>query len=298
MTVQPPCPLSRSVRSGRSARPRAAGNRSRACRRGGDAREAGLVGLLVTLEAADDRLLHAEGDVGLQVLVVVDEDLGDQRPVPGGRDDEVDMGWPVRVPVLLAQQMADRAVGRHRVAGRPHRAEPEAALAVGAEAAAQVHVGLVGILVVVEAHRRGLPGVDHGAGQGRAVDVEHAAAHQQRRRRACASGRCSRHWRRSARWRGRTAPAAPTSSRRCSRLLFSRSTSVETPSTSAASTTSLLVGVGVVPERGDPHQAVIELVLGRLHLADEGVGVADEAHPSPRAGAGWWSEPSRRAPCR
>ena len=47
------------------------------------------------------------------------------------------------------------------------------ALRVGHEFAAQVHVGLLGILLLVEAFRRGMPDVDLGACDRLAVLIAH-----------------------------------------------------------------------------------------------------------------------------
>ncbi len=82
-------------------------------------------------EAADQPPRHAEGRVALQVLVVVGEDLRDQHLVARLAHHEVQVRGPVRDGVVGPQQHAAGAVGRHRVAGRPHAAEVKAALRIG-----------------------------------------------------------------------------------------------------------------------------------------------------------------------
>lgn len=76
-----------------------------------------------------------------------------------------------------AEQLAHGAVVRNRVAGRLDRHERVAAVGVGAEAAAQVHVGLGGVLLFVEAVSVGLPHVQYGAGNRRALGGQDPARH-------------------------------------------------------------------------------------------------------------------------
>ena len=51
----------------------------------------------------------------------------------------------------------------------------ESARRIGAELAAQIHIGLLRILVFIEAHRRGLPDIYHRIGQRLARCVAHRA---------------------------------------------------------------------------------------------------------------------------
>src|SRR5262249_41411205 len=54
-------------------------------------------------------------------------------------------------------EIADGAAHRYWVAGRLDAAEGKCAVLVGAELAAQVHLGLLGVLILVEADGRGVP---------------------------------------------------------------------------------------------------------------------------------------------
>jgi hypothetical protein len=47
-----------------------------------------------------------EYDVTAEALVVIDEDLRDQRLVALLEAEEVQVGWPVRMPPLCAQKVA------------------------------------------------------------------------------------------------------------------------------------------------------------------------------------------------
>src|SRR4029079_13141470 len=67
------------------------------------------------------------------------------------------------VPALRAQKFPYRAVNRDRIAGGLDAAETDAAVRVGEEFAAQVHVGLQRVLVLVKTLRRGVPDIDLGA---------------------------------------------------------------------------------------------------------------------------------------
>src|SRR5262245_10520357 len=64
------------------------------------------------------------------------------------------------VPALRAQEVAGRPVDRDGIAGGLYAAKADATLRVGEELAAQVHVGLRGVLVLVEAFGRGVPDID------------------------------------------------------------------------------------------------------------------------------------------
>src|SRR5215467_12848494 len=86
---------------------------------------------------ADEVAGNAELNVGLEIGIVVDVDLRDQRlePVLGGQ--EVQMGGPHVVTALRPQQLADRTIDRDRIAGRLDAAEPEMAVGVGDKLATQ-----------------------------------------------------------------------------------------------------------------------------------------------------------------
>src|SRR5215211_954539 len=110
--------------------------------------------VVVALVVADEMAGDAELHVGVETRIVVDVDLRDQRlePVLGGEEMQV-RGAHV-VAALRAQELAHRAVDGNRVAGRLDAAEAEAAVAVGDELAAQVHVRLHRVLVLIESFRR------------------------------------------------------------------------------------------------------------------------------------------------
>ena len=103
------------------------------------------------------------------MLGVIGEDLRDQRLAARLGDHEMNMRRPVRMAQLRAQQIADRAMRRHGIACRPHRAEMVAPARVGGEQAAQVHLRLLRVLVFIEPDRRGVPHIDVRAGHRPAV---------------------------------------------------------------------------------------------------------------------------------
>ena len=70
---------------------------------------------------------HAEDGVGVEVLVALDEHVGDQRLVAVGGDHEVDVRRAHRPAPAGLQQLPDRAVGRDRIRLGLDRPEPEAA---------------------------------------------------------------------------------------------------------------------------------------------------------------------------
>ena len=115
--------------------------------------DAGGVALMTDIVAdqmAGDAKLH----VGFQKLVVLHVDLRDQRleAVLGG--EEMQMRGAHVVAPLRAQQVAGRSVDRDRIARRLDAAECDVAVGIGGELAAQVHVGLHRVLVLVETFGR------------------------------------------------------------------------------------------------------------------------------------------------
>ena len=70
------------------------------------------------------------------------------------------MRGPHVVPSLRAQKFSDRPIDRDWITGGLHAAKCDVSLSVGEELAAQVHVGLRRILVLVETLGRRLPDVD------------------------------------------------------------------------------------------------------------------------------------------
>ncbi len=143
--------------------------------------------VLVPDVVADEMAGDAELHVGLQELVVLHVDLRDQRLEAVLAGEEVQVRRPHVVPALGAQEIAGRAIDRDRIAGRLHAAKTDVAFSVGEELAAQVHVGLHRVLVLVEAFRRRMPDVDLGAGDRIAFAVAEPGVdehHRPRRRRA------------------------------------------------------------------------------------------------------------------
>src|SRR5476651_1079377 len=63
-----------------------------------------------------------------------------------------------------SDEFADRAIDRDRITGRLDAAEMKKPGVIGDETPAQVHLGLPGILVLVEPFRRRMPDIDLGPG--------------------------------------------------------------------------------------------------------------------------------------
>ena len=115
--------------SSRSApgQPRAPSRRSRMSKsqveNGASSPRSASSALVVALEGPDERRLHRADRVVLEVRVVREEDLRDERLVASGGHLEVDVR---RAPRMLADRLevaADRPVGRHRVRLRDHGLE-------------------------------------------------------------------------------------------------------------------------------------------------------------------------------
>src|SRR4029077_17672879 len=96
----------------------------------------------------------------LDLLVALHKDLRDERLVPWGCHDEVDVRRPVRRSFGRSQQLPDWAVSRNGISRRHQGDQVERSVLVRLEATAQVVVGLLLILILVQAVCRGLPGVE------------------------------------------------------------------------------------------------------------------------------------------
>ena len=124
----------------------------------------------------DDQLgLDRAGDVAVQVVAGVDEQLGDQRLVALGADDQVDVRRAPRAPVGGGGHLAGRPVERDRVRPRDHRDELVAAIGAGPDLAAQVALRRTRHEARVAALGVRLPDVEVGVGQRLAVGVGHDA---------------------------------------------------------------------------------------------------------------------------
>ena len=129
---------------------------------------------LVALEVDDQRLLDREHRVRIEIGRAGHEQMGRDRLVAGRRDDHVDVPRAVGMAPHLRQHAADRAVGRHRVEGRPDRAEPVAPLSIGPELAAAEHLGLARDLHIVSALAVARPDIQEAARDRRALQRQQA----------------------------------------------------------------------------------------------------------------------------
>src|SRR3954447_26232942 len=90
-------------------------------------------------------------------------DLRDQGFETGLMDDEGQMGRPIIVATGGADKFADRAIDRDRIAGGLDGAEMQASGLIRNKTAPQIHLGLLGILVLVESLGVRVPHVGLGA---------------------------------------------------------------------------------------------------------------------------------------
>ena len=122
------------------------------------------------LEVHDQTVLHRKHSIIVNVLVPPIEYLRDQRLVARRADDEVNVRRAHGVAVEQLEQLAGRAVIRDGVARRPQAVQRVFAVGAGVEAAAQVHVRLLRVLLLVQTVRGRVPDVEFGALDGLAAD--------------------------------------------------------------------------------------------------------------------------------
>ena len=110
--------------------------------------------MFVTHVIADEGARDAELHVGFEMWIALHIDLRDERLESLLEDQEMQMRRAVVVPALRADEVADGAVDRDRVAGGQDAAERKAAVSLGHELATQVHVRLLFVLLLVESFGR------------------------------------------------------------------------------------------------------------------------------------------------
>src|SRR5690606_34245108 len=86
-------------------------------------------------EFPNQRVLHSEDDVTVQVLVAFSKDVSDQFSEPWGFDHEVNMGGSPGMASLSRQHFAHRAVVRNGIGRWADGPAAETAVLVGAKAA-------------------------------------------------------------------------------------------------------------------------------------------------------------------
>lgn len=94
------------------------------------------------------------------------ENLRRQRLIPGGCNNEMDMSRAHGMPIEELQQSTGGTVKGNRVAGGTEAVEAVCAVPVGDEAAAEVHIDLLRVLLLIEAVGGGVPDVELGVGDG------------------------------------------------------------------------------------------------------------------------------------
>src|SRR4051812_14546224 len=135
-----------------------------------------LVAFALLHEIADQRLRHAELRVGLEMRILGIVDLRGDGLVSRLVDEEVQVRRPHVVALLRREQRARRAVDGHGIARWLHAPETERTIALRGKDAAQVHLRLLRILVLIEPGRRGLPDVDLGVGDGLSLHIRDFSA--------------------------------------------------------------------------------------------------------------------------
>jgi hypothetical protein len=118
----------------------------------------------VMQEVFDQRCLHPEHGVAVEVFAFGVEQMCRHRPATISSDDHVQMCGAPRVAPGCSQHPPDRAVSRHRIVERSNADEAEPAVGLGREHPTQVALRCVRILRGVEHVRAVLPDVDAGAG--------------------------------------------------------------------------------------------------------------------------------------
>src|SRR5712692_1981405 len=96
------------------------------------------------LDAWDQLVAGAEGEIVVQILVARDINLGRELAVAGSGDEEVHVRRPVAMAAQPLQQLLGLAAGRTSVAARHDRTEPVAAVLVGLDPAWRLYAACVG----------------------------------------------------------------------------------------------------------------------------------------------------------
>src|ERR1700736_1294126 len=105
------------------------------------------------------------------MLVIGRVDLRDQGFEAGLVHHEMQMRGPVVVTTGGPHQVSDRPVDRYGVSRGLYASEVKAPGFVGSKAPAQIHLGLLWILILIETFGRRMPDIDFGSRDRTAVDV-------------------------------------------------------------------------------------------------------------------------------
>jgi hypothetical protein len=117
------------------------------------------------LEVKHQVILDSASSIGLEVGVVAGVQLSSNTKVVLVGNHDVDVSRAVRVTAHDAKELSRGTRGVDGILGRLEAVEPELAILVGAELAAEVVTGLVlGVVGVVLAVGAGLPHVEDGVG--------------------------------------------------------------------------------------------------------------------------------------
>lgn len=134
----------------------------------------------MTDEITHQGLGHAKLHVSIDVSVTGVINLRYQDLEPGLDDQCMKMGWPIGVSVLRYQQSSDNTVRGKGIADHLDGAEPETSVGICRELAAQIHVGLIRVLIFIESGRGSVPDIDLGTDNRITVRINDLAGHQER----------------------------------------------------------------------------------------------------------------------
>ena len=109
------------------------------------------------------------------------KDLGDERLVAFAKQQEMQVRGTQRLAVLGPQHVARGPVHRHGIARGADAGEMEATIRIRGKDTAQVHVGLLVVLIFVQPRGRRLPDVDARTGDRVARGIVDPSVHHQRR---------------------------------------------------------------------------------------------------------------------
>src|SRR5579885_3003306 len=139
-------------------------------------RRPAAVAHVITDERAGDAELH----IAIELLVVIDIDLRDQRFESVFENQEVQVRRTKIVPLAGTDKVAHRTINRDRIARRLDAAKAEIPVFAGGEFAAEIHRRLLWVLLLIEAFRRRMPNVDFGSLDWRSILIFDPAPHEER----------------------------------------------------------------------------------------------------------------------
>src|SRR6266699_3882656 len=120
----------------------------------------------MTAKLDDQGVFRTKDGIRVEVWVSLHKQVGRDRRKTACRNEQVNVGRAERMTPKRAEHLPNGSIVCYGVGDGFDSHKAVASLAVGAELAAQIHLGLLGVLLLVQPVFVGLPDVEQGTSNG------------------------------------------------------------------------------------------------------------------------------------